>query len=357
MSERMVRTAITGGIGSGKSYVCRLLKARGIDVYDCDAAAKRLMRDSDEVRRQLVSLLGPEAYDGDRLNKAVVAAFMMQGEAQTQAVNQIVHPAVFRDFVESGAQWVESAILFESGLFRYVDFVVCVTAPVEVRIQRVMQRDTISREKVLEWMGKQLPQEDVVRRSDFEVVNDGQADLDQQVDRLLAQLETKRNNSNHNKTTSNKKMQLTILSIAGKPGLFKLVSRGKANLIVETLDEAHRRMPAFATDRITSLADIAMYTDADDVPLMNILAALRDKEEGKPISFAYKKASGKELREYFADRVLPDFDRDRVHDSDIKKLFQWYDILVKNNITNFEELLSPTEGDNIDDRQKEQTTE
>ncbi|MBR3398300.1 MAG: DUF5606 domain-containing protein, partial [Prevotella sp.] len=76
-------------------------------------------------------------------------------------------------------------------------------------------------------------------------------------------------------------MQQTILSIAGKPGLFKLVSRGRANLIVESLDEQHKRMPAFATDRVTSLSDIAMYTDAEDVPLMKILASLRDKEQGK----------------------------------------------------------------------------
>lgn len=354
MTQRIVRTAITGGIGSGKSYVCRLLKAHGIEVYDCDAAAKRLMRESVSLRRQLIGLIGPDTYDGDRLNKAAVAAFMMQGEEQTQAVNQIVHPAVFRDFVDSGIEWVESAILFESGLFRYVDHVVCVTAPLEVRIQRVMQRDAISREKVLEWMDKQLPQQEVLSRSDFEIVNDGICNVEQQVESLLQRLQTIRNNSNHNRITSNKKMQLTILSIAGKPGLFKLVSRGKANLIVETLDEAHRRMPAFASDRITSLADIAMYTDAEDVPLMKILAALRDKEEGKPVSIAYKKASGKELREYFADRVLPDFDRDRVHDSDIRKLFQWYDILVKNDITNFEELLRPTEGDNVDDRQTEE---
>lgn len=114
-------------------------------------------------------------------------------------------------------------------------------------------------------------------------------------------------------------MQQTILSIAGKPGLYKLVSRGRANLIVETLDEAHKRMPAFATDRVTSLADIAIYTDADDVPLMTILASLRDKEQGKEVSLNYKKVSSKELREYFAE-ILPDFDRERVHDSDIKKL-------------------------------------
>ncbi|MBQ4023720.1 MAG: DUF5606 domain-containing protein [Prevotella sp.] len=148
-------------------------------------------------------------------------------------------------------------------------------------------------------------------------------------------------------------MQLTILSIAGRPGLYKLVSRGKANLIVESLDEAHKRMPAFATDRVTSLADIAMYTDAEDVPLMTILASLRDKEEGKPVSINFKKVSSKELREYFST-ILPDFDRERVHDSDIRKLFTWYDILIKNGITDFESDMRPTEGDNIDDRMQEE---
>ena len=146
-------------------------------------------------------------------------------------------------------------------------------------------------------------------------------------------------------------MQQTILSIAGKPGLYKLVSRGRATLIVETLDEAHKRMPAFATDRVTSLADIAIYTDADDVPLMTILASLRDKEQGKEVSLNYTKVSSKDLREYFAE-ILPDFDRERVHDSDIKKLLQWYNILIKNGITDFESEMQPTEGDNIDNREE-----
>ena len=131
-------------------------------------------------------------------------------------------------------------------------------------------------------------------------------------------------------------METTILAISGKPGLYKLVSRGKMNLIVESIDENHRRFPAFATDRVISLSDIAMYTDAEDVPLMKILATLRDKEEGKRVSIDFKKCGSKELREYFVT-ILPDFDRDRVHDSDIKKLFQWYNILVDNGITDFEE--------------------
>ncbi len=92
-----------------------------------------------------------------------------------------------------------------------------------------------------------------------------------------------------------------------------------------------------------------MFTEGDDVPLMDVLAAIRDKEEGKACSLQYKKASSNELREYFA-QVLPDFDRDRVHDSDIRKLLQWYNILIANGISDFEKDLQPTEGDNIDDR-------
>jgi dephospho-CoA kinase len=151
-------------------------------------------------------------------------------------------------------------------------------------------------------------------------------------------------------------MQQTILSIAGKPGLYKLVSRGKNTLIVEALDETHRRMPAFSTDRVTSLADIAMYSDTDDVPLMTVLAAVRDKEDKKVCSLAYKKCKADELRKYFAE-VLPNFDRERVHDSDIRKLLSWYDILVKNGITNFEEELKPTNGDNVDDRMEDKEEE
>lgn len=131
-------------------------------------------------------------------------------------------------------------------------------------------------------------------------------------------------------------MEQTILSISGKPGLYKLVSRGKANLIVESIDQQHKRMPVFASDRVTSLGDIAIYTDSEDMPLMKVFANLLKVEEGKPAAINYKKCKSAELREYFAT-ILPDYDRDRVHDSDIKKLLQWYNLLVNNGITDFEE--------------------
>ena len=131
-------------------------------------------------------------------------------------------------------------------------------------------------------------------------------------------------------------MKQTILAISGKPGLYKLISRGKGNLIVEALDATHRRQPAFGTDRITSLGDIAMFTDDEDIPLTDVLENMKNLEKGKKSSVDYKKASGEELREYFA-KVLPNFDRDRVQNSHIKKLIQWYNILIENGITDFKD--------------------
>jgi len=180
-----MKVGITGGIGSGKSYVCRLLAERGITVYDCDAAAKRLISTSPTLRQQLTALIGPDTYQDGRYNKAVVAHFLLQSEENAKAIDAIVHPAVFRDFEESGAQWMESAILYESGAYKLVDRVIVVTAPEEVRIQRVMQRDNISREKAQEWMQRQWPQDEVIRRADYEIVNDGHADLKEQITKIL----------------------------------------------------------------------------------------------------------------------------------------------------------------------------
>lgn len=131
-------------------------------------------------------------------------------------------------------------------------------------------------------------------------------------------------------------MLRTILAISGKPGLFKLISQGKNMLIVETVDSVKKRMPIYGRDQITSLGDIAMYTDADEVPLRQVLSAVKEKENGETVKLDVKKASKEELRNYFSE-VLPNFDRERVHDSDIKKLISWYNILVTNELTDFSE--------------------
>ena len=183
-----MKIGITGGIGSGKSYVCNLLKQQGYAIYDCDSAAKRIIYTSQEIRQQLTELIGPNTYFEDgRLNKGAVAEYLLASENNAHAVDRIVHPAVFDDFVKSRMEWMESAIIFESGIYRLVDRVIVVTAPEEVRIQRVMQRDGISREKVKEWMGRQLPQEVVRLLANFEIVNDGQTDLNKQLNNIITQ--------------------------------------------------------------------------------------------------------------------------------------------------------------------------
>ena len=211
-----MKTAITGGIGSGKSYVCRLLVGQGICVYDCDTHAKRLMVESEEIRRQLTALIGPEAYlptspndqtpnsqlltpnsqlltpnsklltpNSFRLNKPVIARFLMASEENAKALEHIVHPAVINDFLESGMEWMESAILFESGFNHFVDRVVVVTAPEELRIVRVMERDGISREKALEWINRQLPQDYLIAHANHVIVNDGCQPLLPQLEALI----------------------------------------------------------------------------------------------------------------------------------------------------------------------------
>ncbi|MBR1563966.1 MAG: DUF5606 domain-containing protein [Paludibacteraceae bacterium] len=124
-----------------------------------------------------------------------------------------------------------------------------------------------------------------------------------------------------------------ILAVTGKPGLFRLVSRGNNMLIIESLEDG-KRMPTYARDKIVSLADISMFTMSDDKPLNEVLISLKEKQNGEPVSFDIKKADNDTLRSFFAE-VLPDFDRDRVYPSDIRKLLIWYNILIKAGITDF----------------------
>ena len=136
-------------------------------------------------------------------------------------------------------------------------------------------------------------------------------------------------------------MLKTILSISGKAGLYKLVSQGKNMLIVESISADKKRVPAYGNEKIISLADIAMYTDDAEVPLRKVFQAMKTKENGQIASLDPKKASGDELKAYLAT-VLPDFDRDRVYNGDIKKLIQWYNILINNGMDDFEDKEEPT---------------
>ena len=128
-------------------------------------------------------------------------------------------------------------------------------------------------------------------------------------------------------------MLKTILSITGKPGLYRLVSHAKNMLIVESLADK-RKVPAYAKDKVISLGDIAMYTTDEEVPLHEVFTNMKNKEEGNPVAISPTKASSEELRSYLAE-VLPNYDRERVYPSDIRKLIAWYNILINAGITEF----------------------
>ena len=147
-------------------------------------------------------------------------------------------------------------------------------------------------------------------------------------------MHTSKKNSNFAADLENYTHMLkNILSITGKPGLYKLVSQGNNMLIVESLLDG-KRMPTYARDKIVSLGEISMYTMGDDIALSEVLTNLGKKEELKAVSFDPKKADNNQLHTFFAE-VLPDYDRDRVYPSDIRKLIQWYNILIGAGITDF----------------------
>lgn len=140
-------------------------------------------------------------------------------------------------------------------------------------------------------------------------------------------------------------MKDTILSIAGRPGLFRLVSRGNGNIIVESIDEQKKRFAVGSRDRVTSLNDITMYSDDDNVELMKVFKTICEAHAGKVVDLNHKTATKEELDSFMAE-ALPTYDRDRVHASDIRKLLQWYNILIANGYDEFvtEEETSAEEG-------------
>lgn len=190
--NNLPRIAITGGIGSGKSYVCKLLADRGVKVYDCDAAAKRIMATDTALQANLNAVVGEEVFIDGILQKPILAKFLLASEANKQAINDVVHPAVAADFIASNYQWLESAILFDAKFNERInfDYIVCVIAPEDVRIERIAQRDGISHEQALQWIKRQMPQEEMEKKADLIIVNDGTSDLSAAIKSLLEAVST-----------------------------------------------------------------------------------------------------------------------------------------------------------------------
>ena len=126
-----------------------------------------------------------------------------------------------------------------------------------------------------------------------------------------------------------------IITVSGKPGLYRLISSGRNMFVVEAIDATHKRMPVYNSDKIVMLDDIAIYTDTEEVPLRSVFAAIYEKENAV-LPFDLKMSTPEELVAYF-ESVMPDYDRERVYLTHIKKMFSWYNILVANGIVDFVE--------------------
>lgn len=184
----MLNVGITGGIGVGKTTVCRVFETLNIPVYYSDDRAKKLMTSNTSVRSKIKTLFGNEAYyRNGRLNRKFLRSQIFGNRELLQKMNQIVHPAVFQDAIEwfsgQNAPYAlqEAALLVESGRYKGFDKLIVVSAPEEVKISRVKKRDKKSREEVLNIIAKQLPDQEKIQHADFIVVNDGMTPIVPQV--------------------------------------------------------------------------------------------------------------------------------------------------------------------------------
>lgn len=182
---------ITGGIGSGKSYVSNLLyQELDIPVYDCDAEAKRLTASDREIQSKLIQIVGPEVFDGQELVRKRLADYLFADPENASRVNAIIHPAVLEDFKlwtskqQKPIVAMESAILFESGFNEYVDYVLFVDAPEDVRLLRAMQRDNAPEEKIRQRMQMQQP-ELHRKQADF-IIDNSKATKKEIIEQLIA---------------------------------------------------------------------------------------------------------------------------------------------------------------------------
>lgn len=190
----MYKVGVTGGIGSGKSLVSNMLHERGVAIYNCDIRAKELMATDAAIAERLVERFGPETFAGGVLNREYLAGRVFANGDELEALNAIVHPRVLEDF----EQWadeqegryvvIESAILFESGIDKVVDAVVAVMAPDEVRIERTMKRDGVSREQVEQRMRNQLSDDERCNRAKYAIVNIELDELEEDVEQLHRRL-------------------------------------------------------------------------------------------------------------------------------------------------------------------------
>jgi dephospho-CoA kinase len=185
-----LRIGITGGIGSGKTTVARIFEVLGIPVYYADDAAKRIMNEDPFLKQEIIKLFGEQSYTNGSLNREYLASIVFQDKKKLAALNALVHPATIRNSnhwmkCQKGSYAIrEAALIFESGVQSQLDYVIGVSAPLELRIERAMQRDKLSRQQVLDRMDRQINETIKMRLCDFVIVNDAKKPVIAQVLKL-----------------------------------------------------------------------------------------------------------------------------------------------------------------------------
>lgn len=192
----MIKAGITGGIGSGKTTVCKIFEVLGVPVYYADDRAKELIQTDQGLIEKIKKLLGADIYDNEyKLNRKKVSTIVFNFPEVLAEYNNIIHPAVQED----AAKWMrrhqqydyvleEAALLFEAGSFKHMDKLICVTAPIEIRIERIIKRDGLTEEEILARMHNQWSEELKIEMSDFVIYNDGSTPLIRQVLRIHEKL-------------------------------------------------------------------------------------------------------------------------------------------------------------------------
>ena len=190
----MKKVGITGGIGSGKTLVSKIIESMGYPVFNSDIEAKKCLNTNPEVRAALISMCGEEVYSEVTINRALLAEKIFSNDELLRSVNEVIHPCVrvaFDRFCQSSdADLVfnEAAILIETGTYRNLDSVILVTAPEELRLRRVLDRDEVTEKEVRARMEKQWDDVKKIKYSDFRILNDNSRPLISQVEECIRQL-------------------------------------------------------------------------------------------------------------------------------------------------------------------------
>lgn len=328
----MTTILVTGGIGSGKSAVCRCLSSAGVPVYDSDSRAKALYDTDPELLARVADTFGSDVLDASgRLDRKSLAAKVFGSKEALATLNGLVHPAVLRDFLA----WRESlgdlpVAVMESALaadlpeyMALIDKVLLVDAPLEMRIERACKRDSATREAILARIASQSFDASV---ADAVLVND--CPLEQLPARVASAMERiiGKNSifADSNNNEQNMKTDLArILSVSGKHGLYLYLAQARNGAIAESLSDKTRTVFDMKS-RITTLADIAIYTSEGEMKLQEVFLALQSVlgEADAPGS----KASSDELKGLF-EKAVPNYDGDRFYVSHMKKVVDWYNEL------------------------------